>query len=353
MEPAMTEFVRGRRAQGRERGLRAGLVLREQASVKGDVVPCNPLRLFLPATRGRQGEGGLRTRGCLKCASNKWQGHLHKCQKYQNRFFPETEPWRRGADVCGDQLPLISILTVVYNGGKFLEKTIKSVTGQSYKHLEYIIIDGGSTDNTLEIIKRYEQSIDYWVSEPDSGIYDAMNKGISLVTGEWINFMNAGDQFFDQDTIKKVFHHHVGGDIIYGSTIFRYDSDNKKIRKPKQLIDFAHGLPFCHQSSFVKTSLHKNARFSAEYEVYADFDLFAGFLMKKREFVFKDIVISSVDYNGVSASKRIRRLRELCAVARKYNRFPLVVKLIADIFIRECLKIIIPLRFIRKIQMSK
>jgi len=121
-------------------------------------------KLFLSPTPERKGEGGLRIKGYYK-------------KSYEKK-------------------PLISVVTVVYNGEKHLEQTIKSVLDQGYDNIEYIIIDGGSTDGTLEIIKKYEDAIDYWVSESDGGIYDAMNKAISLATGEWINFMNSGDDFF-------------------------------------------------------------------------------------------------------------------------------------------------------------
>jgi glycosyltransferase involved in cell wall biosynthesis len=100
--------------------------------------------------------------------------------------------------------PLITIVTVVYNGAADLERTILSVLGQTYKNIEYIVIDGGSTDETLGIIKQYGQRIDYWVSEPDLGIYDAMNKGIRLATGRWLNFLNASDSLFQESTIANV-----------------------------------------------------------------------------------------------------------------------------------------------------
>ena len=99
----------------------------------------------------------------------------------------------------------ISVVTVCYNAADTIEKTILSVLNQTYHDIEYIIIDGGSTDGTVEIIRKYADKIAYWVSEPDKGIYDAMNKGIEVATGEWINFMNAGDRFYKSDVIKLIF----------------------------------------------------------------------------------------------------------------------------------------------------
>ena len=100
---------------------------------------------------------------------------------------------------------LISVVTVCYNAADTIEKTMLSVLNQTYHDIEYIIIDGGSTDGTVEIIRKYADRIAYWVSEPDKGIYDAMNKGIKVATGEWINFMNAGDEFVDANVLDKLF----------------------------------------------------------------------------------------------------------------------------------------------------
>ena len=100
--------------------------------------------------------------------------------------------------------PLITVVTVVFNGAKFLDYTIQSVINQTYSNIEYIIIDGCSTDNSLEIIEQYKNKI-IWISEQDKGIYDAMNKGVALARGKWINFMNAGDSFYSLSTIADVF----------------------------------------------------------------------------------------------------------------------------------------------------
>jgi glycosyltransferase involved in cell wall biosynthesis len=117
--------------------------------------------------------------------------------------------------------PLISIITVVYNGVSTLEQTILIVINQTYKNIEYIIIDGGSIDGTVDIIKKYEDKLAYWVSEPDKGIYDAMNKGIDKATGEWINFMNAGDCFNFYNILEDGFQMNISNmiNVIYSDTL--------------------------------------------------------------------------------------------------------------------------------------
>jgi len=147
---------------------------------------------------------------------------------------------------------LVTIVTVTYNAEDLLEETLLSVINQTYKNIEYIIIDGGSTDNTLEIIKKYEEQISYWISEPDEGIYFAMNKGIAKATGEWINFMNAGDTFVDTTTIQKVMNSlDEDTELIYGDHICDGTIGHVKDRK------VTRSMPCCHQSLFVKTDLMK------------------------------------------------------------------------------------------------
>ena len=152
--------------------------------------------------------------------------------------------------------PKISVITVVYNGEKYLEHTIQSVINQTYKNLEYIIIDGGSTDGTIDIIKKYKTKIDYWISEKDKGIYDAMNKGINVAnSNSYLLFLNAGDSFYNNQTLKKIFQKYIDNNtgIIYGKT-----STGKKIlnyNKQITLKDMAQGMMICHQSTFLKKQI--------------------------------------------------------------------------------------------------
>ena len=148
-------------------------------------VACNPpdakfeSMLFLSPHPQRKGEGGLRKQGYFK---------------------PGGCPEPGGAEA--KSRPLITVITVVFNGAMTLEQTILSVINQSYDNVEYIIVDGSSTDGTIDIIRKYEHAIDYWMSEPDAGIYDAWNKGVRLSTGDWISFLGAGDIYQD-DAIQS------------------------------------------------------------------------------------------------------------------------------------------------------
>ena len=130
--------------------------------------------------------------------------------------------------------PLISIITAVYNGEKHLEQTIQSIINQTYHNIEYIIIDGGSTDGTLDIIEKYKDKLSYWISEKDEGISDAFNKGVKAANGDYINFQGDGDGFIADDVIEKVFHNiDPKQDTFISTRIQRVDMDGKKIFSSK------------------------------------------------------------------------------------------------------------------------
>lgn len=202
--------------------------------------------------------------------------------------------------------PLISIITVVYNGEQFLEKTINSVINQSYENIEYIIVDGGSTDGTLDIIRKYEYLIDYWISEKDQGIYDAMNKGIDLISGEWINFMNAGDKFFNKDVVHNIFSKKSYDEyhFIFGDTSVNYGNFSKQVNANSNLKDFYRGMPFCHQSVFVQTMYHRKNKFNTDYKIAADFNLAYQAFLRGCRFLYIRNVISEIITGGVSFNMR-------------------------------------------------
>lgn len=164
--------------------------------------------------------------------------------------------------------PLVSIVTVTFNAEQFLERTIQSVLNQTYPSIEYLIIDGESTDGTLDIIKKYESQITHWISEKDNGLYDAMNKGIQLAKGEYIWFMNAGDEIYQENTLANVFGNEKNADIYYGETEYR-DLDRNLMglrsevtphKLPKNLTwqSMRYGMVVCHQSIIVKTAIISN-----------------------------------------------------------------------------------------------
>lgn len=177
-------------------------------------------------------------------------------------------------DIHNSEQPLVSVITVVYNGKGFIEETIQSVISQTYNNIEYIIVDGGSTDGTLDIIKKYENDINLWISEPDNGIYDAMNKGINLAKGEWLNFLNAGDSFVDNNVLENIFTAELtDSTLIYGDIIALKENgeylpvsaitiqDDKSLRK---------GMKVCHQAIFYHKDIiqqyDSNLRLKSEWK---------------------------------------------------------------------------------------
>jgi len=197
---------------------------------------------------------------------------------------------------------LVTVITVVYNGKESLEKTILSVINQTYANIEYIIVDGSSTDGTLDIIRKYENRIDYWVSESDEGIYDAMNKGISLATGEWINFMNSGDKFHDDGMITDVLERFNGCDIFYGN----YIKNGEKCYPPKKInrLFFLMERMVCHQAIFEKKSLLLKFPFDTNYKIVADRKhLMECYMIAHADIIYVPHIICFYDDYGLSSDK--------------------------------------------------
>lgn len=214
--------------------------------------------------------------------------------------------------------PLISVVTVCYNAVHSIEKTIQSVINQTYLNIEYIIIDGGSIDGTVDVIKKYADRLAYWVSEPDKGIYDAMNKGVAVATGEWINFMNAGDSFAGNDVVDKLFHQNIiinRVGVVFGDTLFVFRNRQKIVR----FCDDTHHkiMPSCHQSIFCRRNLLVRNPFDLKYKIAADYNLF--FQLKQMEVAFQYIPLVVAIYDatdGISSRNVWRAQKEMITIER-------------------------------------
>lgn len=248
--------------------------------------------------------------------------------------------------------PLFSIVTVVYNSISSIERTINSVIKQTSGNFEYIVIDGGSTDGTLEIIRKYRSGIDKLESGPDNGIYDAMNKGINLAEGEWILFMNAGDEFSNSDVLLNVSQlieskNSSEIDILYGnSTAILANGKTKRYLAPNEVGDHWKGPLFRHGSMFVKTSLHKKHPFNLDrkYKICADFDFIYKMHVNGKRFYNTELDIINFEASGVSAN-RIRCAKDNKMIVKQYNN-SLKIEIWHNFWIvRACVidKIIVPL----------
>lgn len=217
------------------------------------------------------------------------------------------------------QIKKISIITVCFNAEDTISKTIESVLEQTYDYIEYIIIDGNSSDNTVRLIKEYESEItkrgyDFvFLSEKDSGIYDAMNKGILLSTGEWIHFRNSGDYFFNSQVIESLFCKEINPltEIIYGDARF-WDEFGYCDMKPSILFkSYKESMPFFHPSTFVKTILHKALLFDTTYKLSSDYDFFFKCCELNIHSQYFPIVVAMVNVNdGASIRNRLSGLKE-------------------------------------------
>lgn len=219
---------------------------------------------------------------------------------------------------------LVSIIIVSLNSRKDFLKTLKSSIKQKSNNYEIIVIDGNSIDGTKKEIIRYKNKIDKKIIARDNGIYDAMNKGVKIASGNWIIFMNSGDVFYNNSIIKKISNLDLNNyDIVFGNTIIK--KNNLSYRKyANQFNNKTAIMSFCHQSSIVKSNLFKSKKFDISYKFSADFDFFKFCYLKNKKFFFINKFISKVTAGGYSDSFRQEVLNENIKILKKYRQINLI-----------------------------
>ena len=219
--------------------------------------------------------------------------------------------------------PLISVVTVCRNACAMLARTMESVWMQTYTNIEYIVVDGDSTDGTLELLKKSSDKISVWISELDKGIYDAMNKGASLANGQWVIFMNAGDCFADSYVLERIFTKSYQADVIYGDVL--KNGQVKKSLSPRN----SHRMYFCHQSVLIRKELLKEFPFDISHRMSADFKQMKQLWLAGKRFVQLDFPIAIFDTQGVSNTSRstglwdnIRIIHEVDSLSEQIRLLP-------------------------------
>ncbi len=218
--------------------------------------------------------------------------------------------------------PRLSVITIVYNNFRDIERTVLSVLNQTYSNIEYIVIDGASTDGTLEILKKYESRITKLISEKDQGIYDAMNKGLALAGGDYVLFMNSGDEIYALDTVEKVFASEPEADIYYGETEM-YDESWKSLgqRRHKAPEDFRwkefkYGMSISHQAIYIRRTLTEP--YDTHYKLSADIDWILKAAKRAKKIVNTRMYVAKYLVGGMSKKKHRQSLVERFHIFSKH-----------------------------------
>jgi glycosyltransferase involved in cell wall biosynthesis len=218
--------------------------------------------------------------------------------------------------------PKLSVITIVYNNAADIERTMLSVLGQTYPDIEYIIVDGLSTDGTLDIINKYKDRLGRLISEKDEGIYDAMNKGLAAATGDYVLFMNSGDELFANDTVANVFAAAEDADIYYGETEM-IDASGQSLgqrrhKAPESFTwrSFKYGMSISHQAIYVKRSIAEP--FDRRYHLSADIDWILKAAKKAKKIVNVHQYVAKYLVGGMSKKRHRQSLVERFDIMKRY-----------------------------------
>lgn len=219
----------------------------------------------------------------------------------------------------------VSVITVCYNAGRTIQKTIESVLQQNDSDYEYVVVDGASQDDTLEIVNFYAEQFRKEfipitvVSEKDHGIYDAMNKAIDLASGDWIIFMNADDSFYSADVLQKVFSNDLTGiDVVYGDCV-RLDGQGAYPMKANPPETLPKQMPFMHQAVFVRSELCKQYKFDLGHKLCADYDFFFRIYSLGYRFEKVDVTVCNYSIRGISGRALLDAQKEVIEIKKKHE----------------------------------
>lgn len=213
----------------------------------------------------------------------------------------------------------LSIITVTRNDLAGLRRTAESVAAQVWRDFEWIIIDGASTDGTKEYLQQLSPQPDYWISEPDRGVYDAMNKGLSIARGEYLLFLNAGDSLFEANTLQDCFRHFPGGDVVYGDALFIYPKKERKETHPDRLsLYYFRHRSLCHQATFIRRVLLRDSGgYSLSYKIVSDWRQWVVWMIEGRTFHHLPLTVCRYMQDGLSYVHRKTSNRERDEVFRE------------------------------------
>lgn len=218
--------------------------------------------------------------------------------------------------------PKLSVITIVYNNVRDIERTVLSVLGQTYTNIEYIVVDGLSNDGTLQVIQKYSDRIGKLISEKDKGIYDAMNKGLAAATGDYVIFMNSGDEFYTLDTVATVFATAPDADIYYGETEMINDEGQslgqRRHKAPEAFTwrDFKYGMSISHQAIYIKRALAEP--YDPRYQLSADIDWIIKAAKKAKKIVNVNSYVAKYLVGGMSKKKHRQSLQERFNIMKRY-----------------------------------
>jgi len=218
--------------------------------------------------------------------------------------------------------PKLTVITIVYNNAADIERTMLSVLGQTYSNIEYVIVDGLSTDGTIDIINKYKEKVSKLISEKDEGIYDAMNKGLVAATGDYVLFMNSGDEFYANDTVAKVFATGEDADIYYGETEMingKGESLGRRRHKAPEKFtweSFKYGMSVSHQAIYVKRSIAEP--FDRQYQLSADIDWILNAAKKAKTIVNTHQYVAKYLVGGMSKKRHRQSLKERFDIMKKH-----------------------------------